>query len=189
MAIKLPMQDIHHWLAAIVSSDGSSQHCCLCSSIAINSLLGSSFESFLSVLVYWRSLGDSSFPKKLSPWQIPVSVDLEDSIIGLSASFSCMTWVHVPCKLTHLIQDILALQRQQQPMPVEHACCGKCKHHAALLICICKLRNCDAVSKQMLSQTDQSAISCCAPLVRMAQKDCFVCVSRLFLCFEGFENK
>ena len=35
-----------------------------------------------SALVCWRFFGDSAFHKKLSPWQIPASVDLEDSIIG-----------------------------------------------------------------------------------------------------------
>ena len=35
-----------------------------------------------SALVCWRFLGDSAFHKKLSPQQIPMSVDLEDSIIA-----------------------------------------------------------------------------------------------------------
>ena len=52
-------------------------------------LLRSSLESYVdsefltrSASVHWRSLGDSAFPKKLSPQQIPVSIDLGDSIIG-----------------------------------------------------------------------------------------------------------
>ena len=63
-----------------------------CSSIADNyGLLRSSLESYVdseflirSASVHWRSLGDSAFPKKLSPQQIPTSIDSEDSIIGLS---------------------------------------------------------------------------------------------------------
>ena len=35
-----------------------------------------------SALVCWRFLGDSAFHKKLSPQQIPISVDLEDPIIA-----------------------------------------------------------------------------------------------------------
>ena len=53
------------------------------------SLVRSSLESYgdsefltHSDSVCWRSLGGSAFPKKLSPQQIPVSIDLEDSIIG-----------------------------------------------------------------------------------------------------------
>ena len=53
-------------------------------------LLGSSSESHadseflaLSALVCWRFFGDSAFPKKLGPQQIPASVDLEDSIIDI----------------------------------------------------------------------------------------------------------
>ena len=35
----------------------------------------------LSALVCWRFFGDSAFHKKLSPERIPMSVDLEDSIV------------------------------------------------------------------------------------------------------------
>ena len=41
----------------------------------------SEFPIFLA-LVCWRFFGDSAFHKKLSPQQIPTSVDLEDSIIA-----------------------------------------------------------------------------------------------------------
>ena len=34
-----------------------------------------------SALVCWGFFGDSAFHKKLSPWQIPMSVDLDDSIV------------------------------------------------------------------------------------------------------------
>ena len=43
--------------------------------------MDSKFLTF-SALVCWRFLGDSAFHKKLSPQQIPVSVDLEDSIVA-----------------------------------------------------------------------------------------------------------
>ena len=46
------------------------------------SLIDSEFPAS-SALVYWRFFGDSAFHKKLSPWQIPMSIDLEDSIIVL----------------------------------------------------------------------------------------------------------
>ena len=65
-----------------------------CSSIAITivyqevsqSLIDSKFLTLgLSLLGF---LGDSAFHKKLSPQQIPVSVDLEDSIVGMTAVLS-----------------------------------------------------------------------------------------------------
>ena len=48
---------------------------------SLQSLADSEFLA-LSALVCWRFLGDSAFPKKLSPQWIPTSVDSEDSIIG-----------------------------------------------------------------------------------------------------------
>ena len=53
--------------------------------------MDSEFPNY-SALVCWRFLGDSAFHKKLSPCQIPVSVDLEDSIIGGGFGFSPTRW-------------------------------------------------------------------------------------------------
>ena len=43
--------------------------------------IDSEFPTY-SALVCWRFLGDSAFHKKPSPQQIPISIDLEDSIIA-----------------------------------------------------------------------------------------------------------
>ena len=58
--------------------------------------IDSEFPTFLA-LVCWRFFGDSAFHKKLSPHQIPVSVDLEDSIIAMDTEFffACGSWMIV----------------------------------------------------------------------------------------------
>ena len=56
---------------------------CSASGNLSESPIDSEFPTY-SALVCWRFLGDSAFHKKLGPQQIPVSVDLEDSIVGRS---------------------------------------------------------------------------------------------------------
>ena len=56
----------------------------------------------LSALVCWRFLGDSAFHKKLSPQWIPVSVDLEDSIVVLH-SITLLQSYYLPIHFFHSI--------------------------------------------------------------------------------------
>ena len=44
--------------------------------------------------VCWRFLGDFAFPKKLSPQQIPASVDLEDSIVEMNRALGGNEAIH-----------------------------------------------------------------------------------------------